>query len=144
MKTVALIEKGKDGAFGIFTPDIKSTIIGSGATVAEAKMDFENSVREVKEMYEESGKPLPKELQNIEFEYKYDIASVFDEYSFLNVSKFAEYSGIDASLMRQYKTKKDIYVSETQIKKIESGFHKAAKDFFSPLLVFKRSGDNKE
>ena len=129
MKTVALIEKGKDGVFGIFTPNINHVIIGEGNTVAEAKSDFENSVKEMLSSYTELGKPLPEELQNIEFEYKYDIASVFDEYSFLNVSKFAEYSGINASLMRQYKTKKDIYVSETQIKKIENGFHKAAKDF---------------
>lgn len=30
MKTTALIEMGKDGLFGIFTPDINSTIIGEG------------------------------------------------------------------------------------------------------------------
>lgn len=44
MKTTALIEKGKDGTFGIFTPDLNSTIIGEGNTVAEAKADFKNSV----------------------------------------------------------------------------------------------------
>lgn len=34
MKTTALIEKGKDGTFGIFTPDIQATIIGEGRTGA--------------------------------------------------------------------------------------------------------------
>ena len=47
MKTIALIEKGKDGNFGIFTPDLQHTIIGEGRTVAEAKTDFENSVKEM-------------------------------------------------------------------------------------------------
>jgi len=73
MKTIALIEIGKDGTFGIFTPDIRSNIIGTGGTVAEAKADFENSVNEVKEMYEEMKRPLPAELRDIEFEYKWDI-----------------------------------------------------------------------
>jgi hypothetical protein len=62
------------------------------------------------------------------------VASVFDEYDFINVSKFAAYSGINSSLMRQYKTKKDIYVSESQIKKIENGFHKIARQFASIQL----------
>jgi predicted RNase H-like HicB family nuclease len=56
-----LIEKGKDGTFGIFTPDLKSTIIGEGKTVAEAKNDFDNSVKEVSLYFEESGKDIPEE-----------------------------------------------------------------------------------
>lgn len=78
MKTTALIERGKDGTFGIFTPDIESVIIGDGATVAEAKADFENSVAEVIASYTDNGEELPEELRDIEFEYKYDIASMFN------------------------------------------------------------------
>lgn len=74
MKTVALIEKGKDGTFGIYTPNINTTIIGSGETVAEAKDDFQNSLKEIFESYEEEGEELPDELKDIEFEYKFDIA----------------------------------------------------------------------
>ena len=55
MKTTAVIEKGKDGTFGIFTPDIDHVIIGEGATVAEAKADFENSVAEMLAFYKEGG-----------------------------------------------------------------------------------------
>jgi predicted RNase H-like HicB family nuclease len=73
MRTTALIEKGKDGTFGIFTPDLESTIIGEGNTVAEAKADFENSAKEVTLYFQESGKQMPAELQGVEFEYKYDI-----------------------------------------------------------------------
>jgi predicted RNase H-like HicB family nuclease len=40
MKTTALIEKGADGTYGIFTPDINSTIIGSGASVKEEKAEW--------------------------------------------------------------------------------------------------------
>jgi predicted RNase H-like HicB family nuclease len=127
MKTIALIERGKDGTFGVFTPDIEHTIIGDGETVEEAKADFENSVREVLAYYEEKGISLPEELKDIEFEYKYDIASVFDYYNWINVSKFARKAGINASLMRQYRIGKT-YISESQIGKIENTLHQLGKE----------------
>lgn len=134
MITTALIEKGKDGTFGVFTPDLKSTIIGEGKTVAEAKEDFNNSVNEVLLYFQESGKEAPGELQNIEFEFKYDLASIFDYYNFINVSKFAQVAGINASLMRQYKTGKQ-YISENQVSKIEEAFHKMANEFATIKLI---------
>lgn len=120
MKTVALIEKGKDGTYGIYTPDIKSTIIGHGETVAAAKADFENSVRELKEMF--AGEELPGELKNIEFEYKYDTASVFNELDCINITKFAAFADIYPSTMRQY-ARGIAYISEKQAKKIEKALH---------------------
>ena len=127
MKTTALIEKGKDGTFGIFTPDITSTLIGTGDTVAEAKADFENSLHEVKATYREMGRPLPKELCDIEFEYKWDIASLFNYFKWINVSKLAETLGITPSLMRYYK-KKGAYISDLQAQKIEDGLHRLADE----------------
>jgi predicted RNase H-like HicB family nuclease len=76
MKTIALIERGQDGTFGIFTPDINTTIIGEGNTVEEAKADFENSVQEIFQLYKDERKELPDELKNVQFVYKYDIASL--------------------------------------------------------------------
>ena len=134
MKTIALIEKGKDGTFGIFTPELKSTIIGEGKTVAEAKSDFNNSVKEVSLYFEESGKDIPEELQNIEFEYKYDLASLFNYYSFINVSKFAKVAGINASLMRQYKSGNQC-ISENQVMKIENALHKIANEIAAIKLL---------
>lgn len=134
MKTTALIEKGKDGTFGIFTPDLKSTIIGEGNTVAEAKADFKNSVNELLIYYKETGKQIPEELNDIVFEYKYDVASLFNYYDFINVSKFAKAAGINSSLMRQYKTGNQ-YISENQILKIEIALHKIAQEIAEIKLV---------
>ena len=67
MKTTALIEKGKDGRYTIYTPDLQSTIIGTGDTVSEAKADFENTMKEVLETYEETGEAIPEELINTIF-----------------------------------------------------------------------------
>lgn len=134
MKTTALIEKGNDGTFGIFTPDLKSTIIGEGSTVGEAKADFLNSVNELLLYYSQTGKQLPEELIDIEFEFKYDIASLFNYYNFINVSQFAKSAGINPSLMRQYKTGHQ-YISENQVLKIETALHKIAKEFAEIKLV---------
>lgn len=132
MKTVALIEKGKDGTFGIYTPDINTTIIGSGETVAEAKDDFQNSIKEIFESYEEEGEELPDELKDIEFEYKFDIASLFNYYNWINVSKFAQLIGINPSLMRQYKQGQ--YISEMQANKIEKGLRQIGEELISVSL----------
>jgi predicted RNase H-like HicB family nuclease len=122
MVTTALIEKGKDGTFGIYTPDIKHTIIGDGSTVEEAKADFENSVREMILSYTETDREIPDELKDIKFIYKYDIASMFNDYKWINVSQFARRAGISPSLMRQYSAGKT-YISEKQIGKIERTLH---------------------
>ena len=127
MVTTALIERGKDGTFGIFTPDINHTIIGEGNTVEEAKADFENSVEEMILSYLETGSELPYELKDVEFVYKYDIASIFNYYSWINVSQFARKAGINPSLMRQYKIGKT-YISDNQITKIENTLHSLGKE----------------
>ena len=127
MKTnhsIALIEKGKDGMYGIFTPELNHTIIGEGKTVIEAKEDFQNSVVEMIASYTGNDKEVPDELKGITFVYKYDIASFFDYYDFINVSKFAERAGINPSLLRQYKSGSTSYISESQMKKIERALHK--------------------
>jgi len=134
MKTIALIEKGRDGSFGIFTPNIQHTIVGQGSTVSEAKEDFRNSVKEVLASYTDMGKSIPAELQDIEFEFRYDIASLFNYYKFINVTRFAQEAGINASLMRQYKSGNQ-YISENQVLKIEAALHKIAREFAEIRLV---------
>jgi predicted RNase H-like HicB family nuclease len=101
--TTALIEMGEDGTYTIFSAETNSVILGEGDTVAEAKKDFENSLKEVYELYEDRGEEPPDDLKDVEFEYKYDLPSFFRCYSLLNASELARKIGINASLMRQYK-----------------------------------------
>lgn len=132
MKTIALIEKGKDGTFGIYTPDLEHTIIGEGQSVEEAKMDFENSLKEMLASY--TDETMPDELKDLEVQYKYDLSSLFDYLNFVNVSQFAKKAGISSSLMRQYKTG-NTYVSEKQIGKIEKTLHKIGHELTSIKLI---------
>ena len=133
MKTVALIEMGKDGTFGVYTPDIESTIIGDGATVAEAKTDFMNSVAEMIASYTENGEELPDELKDISFVYKYDIASFLNYYKLINMAKLADIAGINRSLLRQYKQGQ--YISEKRVKKIQDAIHSVGKELAEIELI---------
>ena len=132
-KRTALIEMGKDGTFTIFTPDIESTILGEGNTVAVAKADFENSVREVILTFEETGIHDPDDLKNITFIYKYDMPSFLNYYNYFNVTQLAKYAGINPSLMRQYKQGQ--YVSEKQVSKIQTAIHRIGNELAAVQLV---------
>lgn len=131
MNTTVLIEKGQDGKFSVYAPDINITIIGQGDSVADAKKDFENSFSAIIANY--GDRKLPEELQGIEFEYKYDVASVFNYYSFINVTQFAKLAGINSSLMRQYKSGVT-YISGQQAERIEKQLHLIGKELCSVHL----------
>ena len=93
-----------------------------------------NSVNEVLASYTELWKPIPAELEDVEFEFRYDISSLFNCYQFINVSKFARMAGINASLMRQYKSGNQ-YISENPVQKIEVALHKIAHEFAEIKLI---------
>jgi len=133
MKTTALIEMGKDGTFSIYTSDLKSTIVGEGNTVCEAKQDFLEAFNELMQYYKDENKKVPNELKNLEFVYRYDIASLFNYCNFLNVSKLAKAINVNPSLLRQYKTG-NTYISEKQAKKIEIGLHRIGEQLLSVSL----------
>ena len=132
-KKIALIEIGKDGSFGVFSPDTKSVMFGNGSTVEEAKADFENSVREFIETYEETGMQDPDDLKNSTFVYKYDMPSFLNYYKYLNVTQFAKYAGINPSLMRQYKLGQS--ASEKQVLKIQTAIHKIGQELSAVKLL---------
>lgn len=132
-KRTALIEMGVDGTFGIHTPDIESTIIGEGSTVAEAKADFEDSLREVIDAFAETGTQDPDDLQNTTFIYKYDLPSFLSYYDYFNMSRLAKQAGINPSLMRQYKNGQ--YVSEKQVAKIQMAINRIGKELATIQLI---------
>ena len=58
-------------------------------------------------------------IEEVKFEYAYDLTVFFEEFNFLNQSKIAELSGINASLLRQYASGVK-NPSEVQAKKIQA------------------------
>lgn len=122
-KVEVIIEKGKDLFAAYVSKGLKDhPLNGTGTSVSEAIEDLNVALKEVREMYEEDGEPLPVELHGIKFEYKYDVASLFNEFEVINVSNFAKRIGMNESLLRKYKNGLAA-ASEKQMKRIEEGFH---------------------
>ena len=101
MKTTAIIERGKDGTYGIYVADnnLPFGIIGDGKTVADAKADFQNSLEEMKAYYESEGKEFPE----IEFEYIYDTASFLQQYAYaFTLAGLERITGINQRQLSHY------------------------------------------
>lgn len=131
---VVSVEKDKDGTYIAYnTDDNGFTLLGRGSTVAEAREDFFNSVRETEEAFRQMGREVPGVLTE-EPEFRFDLSSLFEYYYVINVSAFARYVGINDALMRQYK-KGNTYVSEAQLKKIEAGIHRLGNELANLSIV---------
>ena len=133
MKTIALIERGKDGSYGIYTPNLESTISGNGATLEAARKDFEEAYREALDVFEEMGSPVPEELKDLEFEYRYDLSAFYEAHPYLNVTQVARYIGINETLMRQYR--RGQYISETQLARIQEGIRQIGRELAHVELI---------
>jgi predicted RNase H-like HicB family nuclease len=130
MKLNAVIEKGKEG-YGIYVTNLKDHgLTGMGDSVEAAKADMLEALALLVSMYTDEGKPVPKELDNPEFVYKFDIPSFFENFDYLKISKVALKAGINESLLRQYKTKK-AFASEEQTKKVEKAIHELGKELMT-------------
>lgn len=104
-KILAVIERGKDGLYSVYSDDHfgNSYFGGFGDSVLEAKEDFIHSIEEaISEELAEGNNP--PQMEEVSVEYRYDIPSFFNFFDFINVTKFAEYVGVNESKMRAYKS----------------------------------------
>ncbi|MDR0824585.1 MAG: type II toxin-antitoxin system HicB family antitoxin [Prevotella sp.] len=134
MKHLAVIELWDEGTYSIYVPDMdKHSLNAQGKSVEEAKQNLSRAILDYKNMYNEIGKPVPAEIDNPIFEYKYDLASFFDYFDWINVSKLAVKAKINASLMRQYKNR-ITFASEKQTVKIQETIHELGKELAAVRL----------
>lgn len=130
----AIVELWDDGTYSIYVPDMENhSLNAQGKSVAEAKENLQAAIEDYINMYKENGKPVPKEIDNPVFEYKYDLASFFDYFDWINISKLAVKAKINPSLMRQYKSR-ITYASEKQSEKIQRSIHKLGEELLAVRL----------
>jgi hypothetical protein len=104
MKIIGTIERSKTGYYSIY-PDkeiLNCAPYGYGESLQEAKEDFMLGIEEFRQLKKEELGYSPKEFDNVDVEFRYDISTLFEEFDFLNITKFAKYAGINESKMRQY------------------------------------------
>lgn len=131
-KITAIIEASSTG-FGIYSDDLPG-ITGYEDTIEAAKEDIKEAIREVLESYEK-GTIAPSHFNdgNLEFIYKYDIASIFAYFGMLDATNFAKKIKINPSLLRQYKRGLTV-ASEKQKKRIETGLHELGRELLNVRL----------
>jgi len=137
MKTTrikAVVERGSDGMYSVYSDDHfgNSFFGGFGDSVAKAKEDFLESIKESINEQMSEGKKAPS-FEDVSVEYRYDIPSFFDCFDYLNVSRFAEYAGINESKMRAYKSG-IAFPGEKTTKKIVDAAHAIAAELGASVL----------
>ena len=121
-KVIAIVERSNESLYSVYALGLKHIALsGQGNSVEEAVEDMKIALDEIIEMYKEEEITLPDELsEDLVFEYKYDIPSLFNFFEVINVSAFAKQIGINASLLRQYRNGL-AFASQKQLDKIRSG-----------------------
>lgn len=132
-KKVILIIEASSTGFGIYGEDFPITAYGE--TVEAAKKDLENAIADVLDFCKKEGRTPDPALNNgnLEFAYKYDIASIFDHFGMLDATGLAKKIGMNPSLLRQYKSGHAL-ASDKQKQKIERGLHELGRELLSVRL----------
>lgn len=117
----AIIEKGEDGLFSIYTETIPGAY-GSGMTEEEAKEDFKDVLEEQAVFHLEKNGCYPEWYLGSTVEYGYNLTGFFLAFPFINASEFAKAVGVNPSLMRQYKNGL-AFASEKQRQSIQQAYN---------------------
>lgn len=133
-KKVTVIIEASSTGFGAYS-DALPGITGYGDTVEEAKQDLQDAISSVMEVHARR-RTVPEAWLNggnLEFVYKYDMASLFEHFGMLDVTNLAKKIGINPSLLRQYKSGLAL-ASDKQKQRIEKGLHALGEELLRVRL----------
>lgn len=127
MKTVnAIIERSNDGTYSIYmdAPKMNYLVTGTGSTAEEAINTFMGGYEDMKRLYAKKG----KEFEEVEFSFKYDMASFLSYYSkAFSLAGLSRITGINQGQLSHYMTGRR-NPSKTTINKIQNSIHAFASD----------------
>ncbi len=119
-----LIQKGENYYEAVINPDkdygFSFGLYGEGKTVQETIEDLKTSFNEMKDLYAEEGKEFPAEL---DFSYKYDVASFLAYYSkILTLAGLERLTGVSQGQLSHY-LNGHRNPSQRTVEKIEKNLH---------------------
>lgn len=125
MRVNVYVEKGKDlfGCSMDMDNQLDFGINGNGTTARKAIEDFYLARDEMKEYYVEAGKDFPE----LEFDFYFDVGSLFSYYSFLNITEAAKSMKISPMMMRKYAAGIST-PSDKRLREIEYGLNALAAE----------------
>jgi predicted RNase H-like HicB family nuclease len=134
-KVRAYIERGNDGAYGVYVDLEDNTlnygIHGEGNTVQEAIEDFQAGYLEMKESYKMDNMPFVE----ADFEFHYDMASFLQYYTtYFSIAGLSRMTGINQAQLSHYVTGHR-NPSKKTIQKIDSSVHGFAKNLSQVQFV---------
>ena len=129
MKQVqAIIERVADGTYSVYMDaDMDYLITGTGKTAEEAIQCFKDGYEDTKRFYAEEG----LEFEQVEFAYKYDMASFLSYFSkAFSLAGLSRITGINQGQLSHYMTGRRTPSAKT-VEKIQNSVHAFAKDLES-------------
>ena len=102
-KVNAIIERATDGTYSIYMDDdsMDYLVTGTGNTVEEAMSVFKGGYEDMRRYYQEEG----KEFKEVDFVFKYDMASFLSYYSkVLSLAGLSRLTGINQQQLSHYVT----------------------------------------
>lgn len=123
-KLTLIIERDNGKCWGRVT--VRNNLLIASATSLPALE------RKMKKLLQET-----EELDDVEFNYAYDLTVFFEQYNFLNQSKIAAIAGLHPSLVRQYSTGHK-QPSWEQVQKIEQAIRTLGKSMQTVRLSSKQ------
>jgi predicted RNase H-like HicB family nuclease len=130
------VERTTDGIYWGTTQNIPGVVTADGKDLITLK----ENLQEALELYLETAQDIDDKKilklmsEGINLEYQLELSELFNKLKVINKSAFANRIGISPSLLRQYSTKKDIYISEERAKKIEKELHSLGQELQSIRL----------
>jgi len=103
MNVNVVIEQNSKGRYSAYIDDDRITfgVLGEGNSVNETIEDFKIGYQEIKETYQSVGKEIPE----LEFNFKYDIASFLSSYSnIISLAGLSRLTGLNQGLLSHYVT----------------------------------------
>jgi len=120
---VMIVEKSKDMLFGRVQYE-DDLIIDTARTIVGLERKFKKLLRDFHGLNSD----------DINFEFAYDLAALFDKFSYLNMTSLAQKAQMNPALLRQYASGVK-YPSAKQAKKLEDTIHKIGKEL-SAVAVY--------
>ena len=131
MQLTAIIEANNTGYYTIYTQE-DYPIFGYGESLEEAKADYEETLQEQADFYEQHA-ATPAPWRGASVTYRYALSALFAAFPFLNASALARTMGINDSLMRRYK-KGLAHASEKQVALIQGHLQQLAAELAAVQL----------
>ena len=118
-KVKAIIEKGGDGRFSIYSSDdtLPYLVTGTGATIEEAKSVFSGGYDDLRRVFAEDGREFPE----AEFEFVYDVPSFLQEFAnVFTLAGLSRLTGVNQKRLGHYISGYR-HPSAATVRKIEEG-----------------------